>query len=684
MRVLYVVHLDISPDGTKVLAAAGNEVQIWEVRPPAGPLPDWVPSLAEAVGGLRVSEVGPLVPTPPDRLKALQVQLSGSTSDDYWARVGRWFFADPAKRSISPQSDLTAAAVQVPVPALAVAPSVTTPQVPVATPSPNSVPEPSVANPPAIATTSVPAASQPPLSNEERAAQERVSSREVNQAVSLLAGNNPKDALAHLARALRDDPNNVAARTLIFTTLMSQQGWPLSAGPPLRHSAPVTFMSYNGDGSRFVTVCTSLKGSSTVQVWDAKTFASVGDAIHPDSEVDKVKFSHDGSELVTYGPSAEPQLWNAVTGHAIGKPLGSDPLNTKEVFFTLDDKLLVKLGGVMTLSEWDVRTGNVVVPEGQVGVPASGLAIMSPDGQHFALSMMNKTAIIWDIRKRQAVGDPLQTEALVTEMEFSPDCKRLLTVAQDGNARIWDVSSATEIGQPMHMYGMLVAHFSPDGTMIVTAGIAGAAQFWDSTTTLPIGQSMAHDNLVSDAVFSPRGAGLLTLSNHKVRLWQSATGLPLCDPITPNEKEPVNRAIFGPNGELLTAAGNTVHAWDLWPPHQLVPDWLPVLAEAAGGLQLSVAGTLNPTPPDNLSKLKSQLANVTGEDYWSRVGRWYFADPAKRTISAQSNIMVSDYVQQMLAIGTAEALDEAQRVAAGSPNMLAQIDAKRAELPVSK
>jgi hypothetical protein len=47
--------------------------------------------------------------------------------------------------------------------------------------------------------------------------------------------------------------------------------------------------------------------------------------------------------------------------------------------------------------------------------------------------------------------------------------------------------------------------------------------------------------------------------------------------------------------------------------------------------------------PEEFFKLKAQLANAPGDDFWSKVGRWFFADRDTRTISPQSTITILEY-----------------------------------------
>jgi hypothetical protein len=78
------------------------------------------------------------------------------------------------------------------------------------------------------------------------------------------------------------------------------------------------------------------------------------------------------------------------------------------------------------------------------------------------------------------------------------------------------------------------------------------------------------------------------------------------------------------------------------------------LAEAVGGCALSDSGSLDSVDPARFFKLKAQLANVPGDDFWSKAGRWIFADRDTRAISPLSTITIPQY--------RAEEADSASRV----------------------
>jgi hypothetical protein len=80
---------------------------VWDVAVDLdSPLPAWVPKLAEALGGRRFNEEGLLVP-PNKSIVELRKELLALKGDDFWSRLGRWFFMRGPKRTISPDSKIT-------------------------------------------------------------------------------------------------------------------------------------------------------------------------------------------------------------------------------------------------------------------------------------------------------------------------------------------------------------------------------------------------------------------------------------------------------------------------------------------------------------------------------------------------------------------------------------------------
>jgi WD40 repeat protein len=188
---------------------------------------------------------------------------------------------------------------------------------------------------------------------------------------------------------------------------------------------------------------------------------------------------------------------------------------------------------------------------------------------------------------------------------FSSDGTRIVTASFDQTARIWDAQSGKPIGQPLHHGNKVVAaSFSPDGTRIVTASYDHTARIWDAQSGKAIGPPLHHDDEVAAASFSPDGTRILTSSkDHTARIWD--VGVDLEAPL---------------------------------------PEWLPVLLEALGGKQLNEHGSLI----DNqygLFEIREQLLALQGDNFWSRLGRWFVTLGPERTIGPNSTVTVLEWNQ---------------------------------------
>ena len=101
--------LEFSPDGQRLLTGSHAGAQIWELPRVPGPAPAWLPRLAEAVGGRRLSARRQLEPVPLRELLEIRRAIEQSTSADPYTRWAKWFLADRSTRPQSPGSVNTVA-----------------------------------------------------------------------------------------------------------------------------------------------------------------------------------------------------------------------------------------------------------------------------------------------------------------------------------------------------------------------------------------------------------------------------------------------------------------------------------------------------------------------------------------------------------------------------------------------
>jgi WD40 repeat protein len=310
-------------------------------------------------------------------------------------------------------------------------------------------------------------------------------------------------------------------------------------------------MAFSPDGKK-VAMAIVQNGRSEVRFWDPVTAKLTGERIQfgdGKREVFFVAYSPDGKVLLTVDASYPPKesapatarLWDATTRQLIGDPIpvqwSAEYWTSREhtIAFSPDSKhLLVARGKVARL--YDAATGK------PAGKPLEHDAVIravafSPDGKRILTGGDDKTARFWEATTGQPVGEALRHQAAVTFVAFSPDGKKVLTNAGQ-TARLWQAATGQPIGAPIR-HGVPDARFSPDGKTVLMAALDlpggknwDAVRLWDAQTGKPRGPCLHHGVMIVDMAFSPDGrtvmtAGSGTYGTEGIQFWDAATGRPL-------------------------------------------------------------------------------------------------------------------------------------------------------------
>ena len=136
-------------------------------------------------------------------------------------------------------------------------------------------------------------------------------------------------------------------------------------------------------------------------------------------------------------------------------------------------------------------------------------ATLSPDGQTLATTK-GKVAQLWDASTGKLLHTLSGHHSLVTDAEFSPNGRELVTVSDDHTGRIWTVRSGRLLHVLVgHFFPVRTGSYSPDGHWIVTAS-QFTAGLWNAGTgqlLFYLGRDTAP---LTGASFGPGGNWILT------------------------------------------------------------------------------------------------------------------------------------------------------------------------------
>jgi WD40 repeat protein len=96
---------EFSPDGRRLLTASfDGTVKVWDLallRPPL-PVPDWLPMLAESLGGKRLGPKDSLESVPGDAFQLARKRVEQYGTNDYYGHWGHWLLRERFERPVKP------------------------------------------------------------------------------------------------------------------------------------------------------------------------------------------------------------------------------------------------------------------------------------------------------------------------------------------------------------------------------------------------------------------------------------------------------------------------------------------------------------------------------------------------------------------------------------------------------
>ena len=291
-------------------------------------------------------------------------------------------------------------------------------------------------------------------------------------------------------------------------------------------NASIYSVAYSPDNSILVT------GSedATARIWNSRDGRLLHILKGHNNVIEAVAFSPSGEHIATGSGDKTVRIWNAKDGKNIAVLKGHEDEINSIVFDSAGDRL-VSTSFDKTARIWNLGIGKQTAILGGHSDFLEN-AIFAPDGKQIATLTENRKVRIWDadsgklVRTIEEHLTPLtvifgttepatnnpanhrdedsshkpstlleEFDAVLESEAFTPDEHRIVTVFDDGSARIWDqnnTSTNTKLeGHTGQIYSVAI---SPNGKQAITSSVDKSLRIWDITRGKQTGSI---ENLVS-------------------------------------------------------------------------------------------------------------------------------------------------------------------------------------------
>jgi WD40 repeat protein len=224
---------------------------------------------------------------------------------------------------------------------------------------------------------------------------------------------------------------------------------------------------------------------------------------HTDT-VTSVGFDATGRTIVTSSADGTVRRWSTTAGdELVSVDRRAEPVVAR---FVSDDVIRTFAGRIARFVSVD---GKLLRTAFTSSAATAKKPVLSPDGTIEA-TIHGREVDLRDVRDGHILHRLVGHRSLVTDAEFSPDGRMLVTASDDHLARIWDVATGALLHVLRgHFFAVRTASFSPDARWVVTASQFSGG-LWDVSDGQLLQYLRGHTKPLTGASFSPDGRYIVT------------------------------------------------------------------------------------------------------------------------------------------------------------------------------
>ncbi len=263
---------------------------------------------------------------------------------------------------------------------------------------------------------------------------------------------------------------------------------------------------------------------ASVRIWDAATATEMHKLTGHTHTVDSVRFTLDGSQMLSASWDATIRLWDVATGEHLQTYEG----HTAEVFMIdllPNGEQFVSASADGSLKLWDMESGAALrTYEGhEDGVNS---VHVSPDGRQMvsAGSWGDSSIRLWDIESGEEIRQYLGHTSAVNYARIAPNMEFIISTSWDDSVRMWDIATGEEIRQFVgHAGNTFGVAITQDSELLLTTSSDTTVRMWDIATGEELNRFEEHGDWVQEIVFSPDETMAVSAGQDNVlRQWRIA------------------------------------------------------------------------------------------------------------------------------------------------------------------